>query len=99
MVCQAEDRDCMALIGGPHLASAMRWERDSAEKPPKTTECTAPIRAHASMATAQRGPLLGQSIGQHQMQGCRIHFRENRARKGHGVMSCLLLGSSQTMGM
>ncbi len=28
-----------------------RSERASAEKPPKTTECTAPMRAHASIAT------------------------------------------------
>ena len=40
--------------GIAHFASAMRWERDSAEKPPNTTECTAPILAHASIATAQR---------------------------------------------
>ena len=31
-------------------ASSMRERRSSAEKPPKTTECTAPIRAQASMA-------------------------------------------------
>ncbi len=30
--------------------SRMRSFRDSAEKPPKTTECTAPMRAQASMA-------------------------------------------------
>lgn len=32
------------------LPSVMRWARASAEKPPNTTECTAPIRAQASMA-------------------------------------------------
>ena len=32
----------------------MRWASDSAEKPPKTTVCTAPILAHASMATARQ---------------------------------------------
>lgn len=31
------------------LLSRMRPARDSAEKPPKTTECTAPMRVHASM--------------------------------------------------
>ena len=45
---------CMAGAGRGHayLASDMRWASDSAEKPPKTTVCTAPILAHASMATA-----------------------------------------------
>ena len=31
-------------------ASTMRSRSDSAEKPPNTTECTAPMRAHASIA-------------------------------------------------
>ncbi len=36
-------------------ASSMRLRSASAEKPPNTTECTAPMRAHASMATAASG--------------------------------------------
>ena len=36
--------------------SKMRPARDSAEKPAKTTECTAPMRAHASCST-QGSPL------------------------------------------
>jgi hypothetical protein len=35
--------------------SAMRPASDSGEKPPNTTECTAPMRAHASIATAVSG--------------------------------------------
>ena len=34
----------------PHLQSAARWPRLSAEKPAKTTVCTAPMRVQASMA-------------------------------------------------
>jgi hypothetical protein len=33
----------------------IRSRSDSAEKPPKTTEWTAPIRAHASIAMAASG--------------------------------------------
>ena len=36
-------------------ASSMRARRLSAENPPKTTECTAPSRAHASIATMASG--------------------------------------------
>jgi hypothetical protein len=36
-------------------ALAMRDASESREKPPKTTVCTAPIRAHASMAMASSG--------------------------------------------
>jgi hypothetical protein len=36
-------------------ASSMRLRSASAEKPPKTTECGAPMRAHASMATTACG--------------------------------------------
>ena len=38
-----------------HWASSMRVCRASAEKPPKTTEWGAPIRAQASMATTVSG--------------------------------------------
>ena len=33
----------------------MRSVSDCGEKPPNTTECTAPMRAHASMAAAASG--------------------------------------------
>ena len=36
-------------------ASFIRSRSASAEKPPNTTECTAPIRAQASIATAASG--------------------------------------------
>lgn len=36
-------------------ASLMRVASASAEKPPKTTECAAPMRAEASMAIAVSG--------------------------------------------
>ena len=36
-------------------ASSMRLRSASEENPPKTTECGAPIRAHASMAIAASG--------------------------------------------
>ena len=35
--------------------SAIRPASDSGEKPPNTTECTAPMRAQASIATAASG--------------------------------------------
>ena len=38
-------------------ASFTRSRTDSAEKPPKITECTAPIRAQASMAIAASGTI------------------------------------------
>ncbi len=37
------------------LASLMRVASSLAAKPPKTTECTAPMRAQASMAMAASG--------------------------------------------
>ena len=40
-----------AVISTLHSASLMRSERESAEKPPNTTEWGAPIRAQASTAT------------------------------------------------
>ncbi len=36
-------------------ASLIRSRSDSAENPPKTTVCTAPIRAHASIAIGSSG--------------------------------------------
>ena len=39
------------------LASWMRSRTDSGEKPPKITECAAPIRAHASIAMATSGTI------------------------------------------
>ena len=38
-------------------ASSIRIANSGAAKPPKTTECTAPSRAHASIATAARGTM------------------------------------------
>ncbi len=38
-------------------ASFIRSRSASAEKPPNTTECTAPMRAHASMAMAASGTM------------------------------------------
>jgi hypothetical protein len=35
--------------------SFMRSESESAEKPPKTTVCGAPIRVHASIAAGSSG--------------------------------------------
>ena len=37
--------------------STMRLRSDSAEKPPNTTECTAPRRAQASIAMAASGTM------------------------------------------
>jgi hypothetical protein len=37
------------------FASSMRVASSLAAKPPNTTECTAPRRAHASMATTASG--------------------------------------------
>ena len=37
------------------LQSSMREARASEEKPPNTTECTAPMRAHASCGQGGRG--------------------------------------------
>jgi hypothetical protein len=38
-----------------HSASLIRSRNDSEEKPPKTTECGAPIRAHANIAAGSSG--------------------------------------------
>jgi len=43
-------RPSLAVTRTLHPASRIRSRSDSAEKPAKTTECTAPIRAQASMA-------------------------------------------------
>ena len=39
------------------VESTMRSDSESAEKPPKTMEWTAPMRAQASMATASSGTI------------------------------------------
>ena len=39
------------------LASSMRAASSAGAKPPKTTECTAPSRAHASIATTASGTI------------------------------------------
>jgi hypothetical protein len=39
------------------LASSMRVASSLAAKPPNTTECTAPIRAHASIAIMASGTI------------------------------------------
>ena len=44
-----------AVISVEQLESSMRSFSASGENPPNTTECTAPMRAHASMATAASG--------------------------------------------
>ncbi len=43
-------RPSLAVTTSLQRASRMRSRNDSALKPPKTTECTAPMRAQASMA-------------------------------------------------
>ena len=44
-----------AVISTVDRQSSMRPARLSGENPPNTTECTAPIRAQASMANAASG--------------------------------------------
>jgi hypothetical protein len=39
------------------LASSIRVASSRLAKPPKTTECTVPIRAQASMATSASGTM------------------------------------------
>ena len=46
-----------AVIRTVAVASWIRSRSDSAEKPPKTTECTAPIRAQASIEMAASGTM------------------------------------------
>ena len=48
-------RPSLAVITTLDPQSSMRPARLSGEKPPNTTECTAPMRAQASMATAAAG--------------------------------------------
>jgi hypothetical protein len=38
-------------------ASSMRWARLTEAKPPNTTECTAPIRAQASIVNTASGTI------------------------------------------
>ena len=45
------------VISTSHSMSFIRAESDSAEKPPKTTVCGAPIRAHASIAIGSSGTM------------------------------------------
>ena len=45
------------VISTSQPMSCKRSERDSAEKPPKTTVCGAPIRAHASIAIGVSGTM------------------------------------------
>ena len=46
-----------AVISTLHSASLMRPASDCAEKPPKTTECAAPMRAQASSAIGSSGTM------------------------------------------
>ena len=46
-----------AVITTRQSESRMRSRSASGEKPPNTTECTAPIRAHASIATIASGTI------------------------------------------
>ncbi len=39
------------------VASSIRTASSFGAKPPKTTECTAPMRAHASIATTASGTI------------------------------------------
>ncbi len=55
--CLPPRTDSSAVITSLDLASMMRWARASGEKPPNTTEWTAPMRAQASMATAASGTI------------------------------------------
>jgi hypothetical protein len=45
------------VIRSSHSMSFIRPESESAEKPPKTTVCGAPSRAHASIATGSSGTM------------------------------------------
>ena len=44
-----------AVMRATHSASLTRSTIESGEKPPKITECAAPIRAQASIATGSSG--------------------------------------------
>jgi hypothetical protein len=48
-------RPWSAVITTRQSESRMRLLIDSGEKPPNTTECTAPMRAQASMAATAAG--------------------------------------------
>ena len=59
--------------------SSIRSRRASAENPPNTTECTAPTRAHASMAIAASGTI---PIYNDPVTGCDTSvFRQLAARQ------------------
>ncbi len=45
------------VISTSHPMSCIRSRRESAENPPKTTVCGAPIRAQASIATGVSGTI------------------------------------------
>ncbi|MNE74374.1 hypothetical protein D3C80_1704510 [compost metagenome] len=46
-----------AVITSTGCAASMRLASSGAAKPPNTTECTAPIRAQASIATTASGTI------------------------------------------
>ena len=48
-------RDAFAVISAFASENSMRSRTDSGEKPPNTTLCGAPMRAHASIATTSSG--------------------------------------------
>ncbi len=54
-MCLPARRPSSAVITSFESQSAMRPARESGENPPNTTECTAPIRAQASIAMAASG--------------------------------------------
>ncbi|MNN03138.1 hypothetical protein D3C81_1158170 [compost metagenome] len=54
-MCLPPRRLSSAVITRRQSASRMRSRRASGAKPPNTTECTAPMRAQASMAQAASG--------------------------------------------
>ena len=53
--CLPPRTDSSAVITSLESAPITRWATASGEKPPKTTECTAPMRAQASIAMAASG--------------------------------------------
>ncbi len=53
--CPSTPQEAVTTTRG--AASSIRNASSAAAKPPKTTECTAPIRAHASIATTASGTI------------------------------------------
>ena len=53
--CEPRRQPPSAVITATALASSLRSAIASLENPPKITECTAPIRAQASMAITSSG--------------------------------------------